>query len=158
MKTKYCIIEPGPLRDQDLVSLPWVDIELATEARKVDHGPDAPEQVPTYLTLKRMLDPLFPGRNFEHVAVNSFKGRADMFVDDMGMADGHPVNEAATLIYWTASILREMDAAGGIEAPEEYQARQLEALRLARSLLPKHRPEVPRIHGRAVLFDGRVWF
>lgn len=158
LKSRFVIIEPGPISTIDMVSMPWVDVELETEPRSIDHGPDAPERVPTYRAVDRLLRTLFvKPRNHEHVSVYSFKGPADMFVDDMGMLDGHPVNDAATVIYWTSSILRELHDAGGIETAQEVAARAVDAVRIATARLPTD-TTTPRIHGRAVLFDGRVWF
>ncbi len=148
MKTAYTILDPGPAGDK-LITLEWVDVEFKTDQ-------------PSYRDFERLLLPLFnPGdsghRDFERVAVNSFAGPSDMFVDDMGVADGQEVNEAATLIYWCATILNEMARAGGIETAEEYQHRHVEALKEAARRFAVG-DKMPKIYGRVVLFRDRVWF
>lgn len=145
MKTRYTIIEPGKIRIVELDRLEWHEIEFKTDE-------------PTIEELSAVLDPLFPDGDFERVAVNSFKGPADMFVDDMGIRKNLEPNDAATLIYWTASGMHELATADQVDRididPVELRKR---ALDLAATRLTID-TETPRILGRAVLFDDRVWF
>ena len=98
-----------------------------------------PEE-PGYDRIAALVRPLLgPGRHLEHLYVFrpdtvvpekiQEEDIRDMFVDDCGLMDELPVNEAATRIYW-AHFLR-----GGA-----YVIR------------------LNKIHGLAVLFDRRVWF
>lgn len=150
MKTRYTILEPGPIRSRDLVTLDWVDVEFKGDQ-------------PTLGDLMVLLTPLFDdGRHVEHVSVNGAKGPTDMFVGDMGVADGLPLNDAATAIYWTAHFMYQIAAAHpsrydidrGEAPPPKLQiaafAAAIDALR--------SNTTTPRIHGRAVLFADRVWF
>lgn len=146
MKThQYAIIEPGPWQGFELDALTWIDAQF-----KADE--------PTYVEIKRLVGPLFPERDFEHVSVQWVKGPSDMFVDDMGMLDRQPVNEPATLVYWTATMLRELEREGGIETEAEVPDRRADALRRAAYRLFDPSYVAPRIHGRAVIFSDRVWF
>ncbi len=164
MKTRYAILdpvpetEPGviPCNPRDLETLTWVDCEFKGDK-------------PTYEELTWLLDPLFPdAENWERVAVNSFKGPTDMFVDELGAGPFGlkplPVNGLATLVYWTASLMHKLHAG------ESMEALRLKALLAAAELLgtqsvPKSSTlaglggwaDVPRIHGRAVLFEDGVW-
>lgn len=170
MKTRYCVFEPTPISpeqtDADKLALldapTWIEVEIPTEPRKLDHGPEAPEDVPAYRGVKAILQTLFvPPRQPEHVSVQGGTGAGmDMFVDDCGYLDSHPVNEAATIVYWTASIMHEMYASAPIDAKPSFEelfelAREEAADRLTAN---PERADTPRIHGRAVLFDGKVWF
>lgn len=157
MKTAYTILDPTMLDAAAMLSRPdklvWIEHTFTIPQGAV---------IPDYRGFVRLLTPLFnegggTKRDFEHVSVNSFNGPTDMFVDDMGPLDGHPVNEAATLIYWSATILHEMARKGGIETADEYQHRHAEALQVAaRRFANDYR--LPKIHGRAILFRDRVWF
>lgn len=166
MKTRYAIIEPGPIRHEDLFSLKWVDCEFR------ESKPAKPSPLPLsqgdgipYSEFSRILDPLFPGADWERVQVNSFKGPTDMFVDDHGApcAKNLPINEGATLIYWTATIMHQLDREAGAKLPT-YQVMQIEALKRAARALKGEEVcsglyrETPRIHGLVVLFEERVWF
>lgn len=152
-KTKYAILEPGNVDCaeldpkqvlRDLAALTWIDCEFKSEN-------------PTYAELDALLAPLYPhAKHWERVAVNSFNGPADMFVDDTGALQGLPVNPGATAIYWTASILHQI--AADQDYPPSYEQMQKDALGQAVDRLtvaPQHTP--PRIHGRAVLFHDQVW-
>lgn len=156
MKTRYTILEPvaeaepGALtvNPRDLETLTWVDCEFKGDA-------------PTLEELSWLLDPLFPDATYwERVAVNSFKGPTDMFVDEHGAgAYGSPVlpiNGIATLVYWTATQLHRL-APGGCD-PLQYNGIRLRALIAAADMfLLKPDMTPPRIHGRAVLFEDAVW-
>lgn len=158
LKTRYTILHPGPLRERDLLTLDWVDVEIETGERIEPMNPEAPEFLPTMRGITRVLSPLFNGRYFERVAVNSFKGPADMFVAE-GSARDMPPNDAATAIYWTATIMRVI----ANKNPSLYE-RRLDAIQkaaLAEAIIAMSEPEwaeYPRIHGPAVLFDGRIWW
>lgn len=143
MKTRYTIIEPGKIRVVELDRLEWHEIEFKTDE-------------PTIEELSAVLDPLFPDGDFERVAVNSFKGPADMFVDDMGIRKNLEPNDAATLVYWTASGMHAAAEKLGHLDPDELRKSAL----LSAAEMIKLSPDVtpPRILGRAVLFDDRVWF
>lgn len=156
MKTRYTIIEPGPAIETDepievsrLATMQWIEVEFKKDQ-------------PTLKELQAIFDPHF-GYSWERVAVNSFKGAADMFVADDGALQRLPVNQLATLVYWTATILHEIDA--GIRAAERAGLTTYEAMREAALLEAADRLTVapayrwaPQIHGRAILFDNRVWF
>lgn len=107
-------------------------------------NPDGAEHVvehelverPGYKQLALIIDPLVDG-NLEHVSVLAdFAGgdkftHLDMFVNDVGVLDGLPRNEAATTIYRRNWMLAH----------------------------PKDNPDdLPHIAGTAVLLDRRVWF
>lgn len=163
MKTRYAIIEPGPIRHEDLFSLKWVDCELKPADKKSAatlYSRD--EQNIPIREFHRVLDPLFAG-GWERVAVNSFKGPTDMFVGDGSAHPGAVVNEGATLIYWTATIMHQLDREAGAKLPT-YQVMQIEALKRAARALKGEEVcsglyrETPRIHGLVVLFEERVWF
>lgn len=93
-------------------------------------------RAPGYDRLKALLTPLLDG-NLEHVSVLAdFAGgddyqRADMFVDAEGQLKRLPRNEAATMIYRRATLLR----ASGTD-PDS----------------------LPCIVGPAILFERQVWF
>lgn len=107
--------------EQREVDLPHTKIELS---------PDATEG-PSYKALSAVLDPLFFKRPWEHVSVLFEGRRTDMFVDESGVLDGLPRNEAATAIY---------------------RANWL-------SQYPHADPEsLPHIAGLAVVFEKRVWY
>lgn len=154
LKTRYAILdpvpetEPGviPCNPRDLETLTWVDCEFKGSS-------------PTLEELHWLLDPLFPdAEGFERVAVNSFKGPTDMFVAEDGVRNGLPINGAATLVYWTATMMRELASGSMAGLGEYYTAHRAAALVRAADLFtvaPHHTP--PRIHGRAVLFDDQVW-
>lgn len=172
MKTRYAILEPGlaietdePIEASRLATLEWVDVELKPakdEARKM-LDPESPEAIP-YREFVRVLGPILG--DFERVAVNGFKGAADMFVTeesapilhDGSAGKGLPVNQLATLVYWTASILHEIDAEGvGLKTYDDM--RKLALIRAAdRMTVAPAARWAPQIYGRAVLFDDRVWF
>lgn len=148
MMTRYTIIEPGPIRNSDLITLDWIEADLPEE--------------PSTKDLHRVLDPLFPGADWERVAVNSYNGAADMFVDDMGAVRNLPLNETGTAVYWTASIMYELVVEFPVRfAPDEFwdppPALRLEAFNRAMDKLRTPQQE-PVIYGRAVLFDRQVWF
>ncbi len=149
---KYTVIEPGPIRVPDLVSLTWVSVTLKADI----------EQGPTYSSLKALLGSLFPGADTEHVVVNSYNGPSDIFVDDRGVHKGLPINDLATAIYWTASKMHELAALtpSKYEVDEDHPvAKQLtlDAFKAAIREMETN-DATPRVHGRAVLFDRRVWF
>lgn len=150
LKTRYAIIEPGKMRPEDLISLTWHPVEFAPalpptqEARRKMLRP-LDEVMPIDMKeLCRVLDPLFPGTGWERVAVNSFKG---------------------PLIYWTATILHGLarsDAALMIDI--DYADLRKRALLLGAKALAGEElasglyRDTPRIYGRAVLFEDRIWF
>jgi hypothetical protein len=109
IKTKWRVIRPGGLDSPEFSG------EL--------------EREPSYDTLKVILEPFFPGANFEHVSVWADYGSGrqfsalDMFVDDVGLLKRLPRNEEATTMYRRAN-----------QNPEDL------------------------IYGPAVLFSRRVWF
>ena len=110
--TNYTIIQP----------------DGAEEVRTVD----LPEK-PSFTQLASVIRPLLGfGRDAERVNV-LLQGRyTDMFVDDMGVLDGLPINAKATAIY--NNNLRENSPAVAAVLGEQ------------------------PIHGVAILFDRRVWF
>ncbi len=161
---RYTIIEPGPVIETDepievsrLAALEWVDVEFKSDQ-------------PTLVELSAVLDPLFAGfvnrergvhHGWDRVAVNGFRGAADMFVGDESADGRHPVNQLATLIYWTASLMHEVVATRCLK-PEEQNDEAIRKLALVEAadrltVAPAHR-WAPQIYGRAVLFDDRVWF
>lgn len=92
---------------------------------------------PGYCRLNELLTPLLDGADLEHVSVLAdFDGgtnfvRSDMFVNEIGVLEGLPLNSAATEIYRRAAMLRA----------------------------PSREPEtLPSICGPAILFDRQVWF
>lgn len=156
MKTRYTIIDPVPETEpgtmtvdpKALESMVWVDCEFKNA-------------YPTYEELSWLLDPHFPdAEGWERVAVNSFKGPTDMFVDDTGALKSLPVNGIATLIYWTASLMHKLaESDRSFHIDIDASELRIRALLGAADLItvdPAHTP--PRIHGRAVLFEDRVWF
>lgn len=85
---------------------------------------------PTLRELRAVFCPLIGGNcSLEHVTVLFNGKRADMFVDEMGIARGLPPNAAATEIYHAAA-----KAQG------------------------RHAPDAPLIYGVAVLASRRIWF
>jgi hypothetical protein len=159
-QTRYAIIEPGPLRSRDLVSMEWNGVRLETMPC-LDPGIGNSGYMPTPKSLQQIERLMFPGRKWERVRVNSFKGPTDMFVDDRSVIDDLTVNEGATLIYWTASWMHRLAKAEPskyeIEERTSYEVLIVDAMRMAKdALLVDH--ETPRINGRAVLFDDQVWF
>jgi hypothetical protein len=161
---KYTILQPGKLDPavvDPLYGVEWTEHDFAAEARSVDHGPDAPDFVPTYSSIKRLLDGLMPRITTEHVAVQSPVGPTDMFVDEEGgpTLKGLPLNDAATVIYWTASWMGALMRQAGITTINRkgYERLYSDARDRARAALLIDF-DTPRIHGPAVLFDGRMWF
>lgn len=85
--------------------------------------------------VKELVCTSIPCRHAEQVSVLFLGERCDMFVDEDSaqFIDGRgplPVNEAATQIYYAASLARGLEPETGW----------------------------PSIHGVAVVFDGRVWY
>ena len=95
---------------------------------------------PGYDAISQLVTPLLDGAQLEHVRVwltpdykpNQAGAYTDMFVDDMGLLKGLPINSLATKIY-RANILTHDP-------------------KLAATM------ELPFIHGPAVLFSRRVWY
>jgi len=86
---------------------------------------DLPD-VPEYDDVKRVVSPIIP--DFEHVTVLWQDKRTDMFIDELGVVKGLPINAFATGVYYTASIVA------------------------GRQISPNP------ICGPAVLFNERIWF
>ena len=86
---------------------------------------------PEFEWFKTFLEPYFKNAHFEHVNV-LFDGRhTDMFVDEIGLLRGLPINPQATEIYRADAIAR----------------------------YPKINPNsLPIIVGPAVVFAKKVWF
>jgi hypothetical protein len=163
MKTAYTILEPGPAGDK-LITLEWVDVEL----KGTKDNPDEP----SYGELKRLLVPILSGplphiaRKFERVSIHGHPAPVndcpvDMFVDDMSAREGMQLNDAATVLYWMNSILREVTPTTAY--PEGSDMEAVITGLLARGVdLASQRlttdTTTPRIHGRAILFRDRVWF
>lgn len=84
----------------------------------------------SYGDLKKVLDPFFFGRHWEHVTVLFEGRRADMFVDECGVLDDLPRNDAATAIYRANWLIQHPNA-----DPET----------------------LPYIAGVAILFEKVVW-
>ncbi len=80
--------------------------------------------------IARILQEQRPGSHLEHVAVLHQGKRCSMFVDEDGVANGLPINQRATSVYWAASTARG-------DPPDPVTA--------------------PRIHGLAILFDRNMW-
>lgn len=172
MKTAYTILEPGPLVGLDHANpaligsertCQWIDVEL----KGTKDNPDEP----SYGALSDRLLPLFnPGdsgdRHFQRVSVHGHPAPVndcpvDMFVDDMSARDGLPLNDAATVLYWMNTILREITPTTAYPEGSDMEAiitgllargTELAVQRLATDTT------TPRIHGRAILFRDRVWF
>jgi hypothetical protein len=155
LKTRWLILEPEqPFRDIrtafDLAS--WQPVQF----RKAE---------PTLREIRNVVDPIFPGVGpaFDHVKVNFWRGQADMFVGDHSADGAQPLNETATLIYWTATIMHKIDAEAGKRLPT-YQAMWTEAIRVGAGALKGEGlasglyRDTPRVYGRAVLFEDQVWF
>ncbi len=115
METKIRIIRPGQedeIREIDLPNNPGYDV------------------------LEKTIRPILDGHDLEHVSVladfldGTDYRRADMFVDETGSLRGLPMNEAATVIYRRAWMMR----------------------------YPRSNPaELPYIYGTAVIFNRIVW-
>lgn len=116
MLTRYIVMLPNDLKPAEL------EIDLPRE--------------PTYDQLRDLIEPIL-GENerMDHVNVWFCGQRRDMFVSELGrykMAyrDAMPRNELATIIYRTASLLRD----------------------------PRLDPEeIAFIVGPAIMFDRKVW-
>lgn len=101
---------------------------------------DLPGQ-PKYEVLRDLLTPLLDGAYLERVKVLAdFEGGTnydvlDMFVDEEGLLNGLPRNDAATAHYRRATMMGRTP----IPVPDDPES-------------------IPYVVGPAVLFDRRVWF
>lgn len=143
-KTRYALIKPEFPVEKLLLSFQY------------DEGVKFAKRQPGYDGIKEFLSPIFPGANFEHVSIITPETRVgDMFVDDMGLLKGLPVNPVATVIYWTNYIRREIAEKNDKKLTQEQLT--LEAIKIGISRL-EGTSQITGIRGDAILMKDRIWF
>lgn len=142
---KMTILEPGPLTGNVLSGLEWHEVAISAQ-------PDLAE-------LHLHIDEYFPESRWERVKVLYQGIQADMFVDELGQQKRLQRNDAATLIYWTSQHVQLLTdnkpALRGSTLDELCRLAVIEAAKVLENLRDE---TAPVIRGRAVFFEGQIWF